>query len=146
MTQDQCSDSVELEIKNQLLPPPPPTISSSPDDIAAGIASLKSLLLSDDGSMRIEGLKVIADLLIPQENGQNDQQQLIQGFYQGGLIELFVQSLQYNLRSNSSTRTSIHSGSLSSFETHLLLISLGRIIQSKVLLVSFSVSVSCNPQ
>jgi hypothetical protein len=121
---------------NNLLPPPPPTV-SSPEDVSQGINSLRSLLISPDPSMRIEGLKVLVDLLNPLGDGNVgvDSRQLIEGLYQTGVTASLSESLHRLLSGCLSSMEVFHSGSTSPFETHLLMISLGRIVQSKIIQV-----------
>jgi hypothetical protein len=83
--------------------------------------------------MRVEGLKIIVELLAPPTGSylSGDQTLLIEGFYRSGVVAYFVESLYQILLHCASA-----SYSLASFELHLLMVSLGRVIQAKVIQVS----------
>jgi hypothetical protein len=123
---------VSPEKDRNLFPLPPPSL-PCPEDITQGIASLQALLFSRDPSMRVEGLKIIVDLLAPPTESYlaGDRILLIEGFYHSGVVAYFVESLHQILN-----QYSLPPSSLSSFEIHLLMVSLGRVIQAKVIQVN----------
>jgi hypothetical protein len=125
------------QIEDNLLPPPPPSVSTS-EEVSQGIASLRSLFISPDPSMRIEGLKALVDLLNPHEDGSfgDNSRLLIEGLYRTGVTEYLSERLHRLLNDCLSGTGGFHwQGSTSSFETHLLMISLGRVVQSKIIQV-----------
>lgn len=88
--------------------------------------------------MRIEGLKVLVDLLNPLGDGSFsvDSRLLIAGLHQSGVTASLSESCSRLLNGCLSSTEAFHSGSTSFFEVHLLMISLGRVVQSKIIQVT----------